>query len=125
MATRLVLDATAITAYARGSVDVGELITEVAEEGARIAVPVTCLAEAAAPIVDPTEYASLEVLAGHPAVDLIDTDPALWRQLAAATAVLGSLGRAVAALTVTEGLAEYVVTAEPDAYHRVVDTIAI
>jgi hypothetical protein len=43
----LVLDTSAIAAFAAGSVNVGEPITEVHSEGGRIVVPVVCLIEAA------------------------------------------------------------------------------
>jgi hypothetical protein len=43
----LVLDTSAITAFAAGSVNVGEPIAEVHDEGGRVVVPVVCLIEAA------------------------------------------------------------------------------
>jgi hypothetical protein len=45
---RVVLDTSAIIAYAQGSsIDVGEVITEVDDEECAVALPVLCLVEAA------------------------------------------------------------------------------
>jgi hypothetical protein len=43
----LVLDTSAIKAFAAGSVDVGEAIAEVRAEGGRVLIPIVCLIEAA------------------------------------------------------------------------------
>ncbi len=48
----LVLDRSAIVAYAAGTVHVGEPIAEVHSEGGRIVVPVVCLVEAASEVGD-------------------------------------------------------------------------
>ena len=45
--------------------------------------------------------------------------------MAAATQLLGGLGRACAALSVAMGDAGYVVTVEPDAYGEGIETIAV
>ena len=44
---RIILDTSATFAYATGSLNVGEVIAEVADEGAGFAVPLLCLVEAA------------------------------------------------------------------------------
>jgi hypothetical protein len=44
---RIVLDTSAVCEYAAGSINVGEVIAEVADESARFAVPLVCLTEAA------------------------------------------------------------------------------
>jgi hypothetical protein len=44
---RVVLDASAVAAYAKGSIGLGETIIEVVDDGAAFAVPVTSLTEAA------------------------------------------------------------------------------
>ncbi|HKN56382.1 MAG TPA: hypothetical protein VJX66_28080 [Amycolatopsis sp.] len=46
MSPQIVLDTSAVAAYSRGSVAVGELIMIAADEGETIGVPVTCVAEA-------------------------------------------------------------------------------
>ena len=46
MSPQIVLDTSAVAAYSRGSVAVGELIMVAADEGETIGVPVTCVAEA-------------------------------------------------------------------------------
>lgn len=48
-----------------------------------------------------------------------------WRQVAAATQLLGELGRACAALAVACGGAGYLVTGEPEIYGEGIETIAI
>jgi hypothetical protein len=48
----LVLDRSAIVAYAAGSVHVGEPIAEVHAEGGQIVIPVVCLIEAAIEVGD-------------------------------------------------------------------------
>ncbi len=48
----LVLDTSAIKAFAAGSIDVGEPIAEVHSDGGRVVVPVVCLIEAARQVGD-------------------------------------------------------------------------
>jgi hypothetical protein len=48
----LVLDTSAIVAYAEGSIHVGEPISEVRDEGGLVVVPVVCLVEAARKVGD-------------------------------------------------------------------------
>jgi hypothetical protein len=48
----LVLDTSAIVAYAGGSVDVGEPMAEVGDAGGVVVVPVVCLVEAARKVDD-------------------------------------------------------------------------
>jgi hypothetical protein len=43
---RILLDASAIVAFTRASVDVGEVIAEVDEEDAAVGLPLLCLVEA-------------------------------------------------------------------------------
>ncbi len=110
---RVVLDGTAIAAYATGSDDVGEVLREVADEGCRFAVPVACLTEGAA-AADPDLWPVLDVLLAHPRCSRLPYGDD-WRDLAAATAALGGPGRAAAMLAAVDHSA-YLLTREPQAY---------
>lgn len=110
---RAVLDATAIVAYAGGTVSVGEIIAEIADEQVGFAVPDLCVIEAAT-AVDTDLWSGIELLLGHSqCVRLgLSTD---WRDVAAVARALGATGRAVAMLAAVDHHA-YLLTAEPDAY---------
>lgn len=110
---KLVLDTTAITAYAHGSVPVGELVAEVTDEHGAFAVPVLCLVEAGA-VLDMDDWATVDVLLRHPQCVLVDW-PGGWRDVSATARSLGSVGRAVAVLWAVARDA-YLVTAEPGVY---------
>jgi hypothetical protein len=107
----LVLDTSAILAYAAGSVDVGEPITEVHSDGGRVLVPVVCLIEAARQVDDDM----LQVLVHNPACRVEPLAVDLWAAVAAGCRVLGRLDLAVALLAATAG-GGFVLTGDPDAY---------
>ena len=107
----LVLDRSAIVAYAAGSVHVGEPIAEVYAEGGRVVVPVICLIEAAREVGDDMP----RVLVDHPACSVPSVTAELWPALAAGTRVLGRLDLAAALLAATTGEG-YVLSAQPEAY---------
>jgi len=109
--TLLVLDRSAIVAYAAGSVHVGEPIAEVHSEGGRIVVPVVCLIEAAREVGDEMP----RVLLRHPACALPPVTVEMWPALAAGTRRLGRLDLAAALYLAATGEG-YVLTAEPGAY---------
>lgn len=112
---RIVLDHTAITSYAAGTaLDVGEVIREVADEGAGFGVPTLCLVEAAAGM-GASLWAPVGVLLAHSRCVRLEVPPVGWRNLARATALLGSQVRAVALLWAVEH-GGYVVTGEPAGY---------
>jgi hypothetical protein len=93
---RVVLDTSAIIAYAQStSVDVGEVMAEVDDEYAAVAVPIQCLMEAYGVVADRDR---LEVLAQHPAVVLVNIDPADWRVASDLADAGGRIDAAVAAL---------------------------
>lgn len=108
---RLVLDATAIAAYGRATVAVGETIVEVADSNAVVGLPVACLAEALA--VDST--GRVEVLARHPAVRVLPLPAEVWPVLGAATALLRRVGAASAFLAAEEFDCD-ILTADPGRY---------
>ena len=107
----LVLDRSAIVAYAAGSVHVGEPIAEVHADGGRVVVPVICLIEAAREVGDDMP----RVLVDHPACSVPPVTAGLWQALAAGTRVLGRLDLSAALLAATTGEG-YVLSAEPEAY---------
>jgi hypothetical protein len=119
---RLTLDATAVTAYATGSVHVGELLAEISDEhGPRIAVPTAALITAQVEDADPDR---LWLLVGLKPVDVLPLAGDDWHRHATTTRLLGGLDRACAALLHADGRVDYVLTAVPDVYSGI-DTIAI
>ena len=106
----LVLDTSAVIAYARGSVDVGEPIAEVHSEGGTVLVPDVCLIEAASRVGDDMPRLLLE----HPACELEPLSLKHWPALAAAR-TLDRLDL-VAALHVAALGQGYILTGEPAAY---------
>ena len=59
MTTRLYLDTSAILAYTRGSIHVGEPMAEVDTDGGVVGLPALCLAEASWMVDDPDRLALL------------------------------------------------------------------
>jgi hypothetical protein len=112
---RAILDTTAVRAYAAGSIAVGELIGEFSDEGVQFGVPALCLVEAAIG-ADQHAVGLLTILAEHADAECLPLDPAQWPRLAAAAQLLGAVHRACASLPVALGEADYIVTADPDAY---------
>lgn len=106
---KVVLDTTAILAYP--SVNVGELIAEVADEGNLFAVPVVCLAHASMQgIAD-----RVRLLAKHPHCEVLPLLVADGDRLAAWWRLLGRVDCASAMVAARVNRA-YLVTADPDAY---------
>lgn len=91
----LVLDTSAIVAYTRGSMAVGELIGEVAAEGGVVAVPFLCLSQAA---VQAEDSALLTVLATHPTTEVLADEAEEWPAHAALWEVVGRADAASAML---------------------------
>jgi hypothetical protein len=113
-AIRIVLDTSAILEYTAGSIHVGEVIAEVADESARFAVPLLCLVEAARRAAA-EHLPALYVLEAHEHGMILTEQSSDWRGLAGLARVLGRSDLAVALLTAqTEGA--YILTAEATAY---------
>lgn len=106
---KVVLDTTAILAYP--SVDVGELIAEIADEGNLVAVPVVCLAQATLQ----GKPDRLRLLTAHPHCEILPLLAADTGHLAAWWRLLGRVDCATAMVAARANRA-YVVTADPDAY---------
>jgi hypothetical protein len=108
---RVVLDTSAVIAYAHGSLNVGEVIVEVAEEQGAFAVPAVCLVQAANAVAD----TQLRLLTVHRACRVLPVLVEDWPPLVAAMRVLGRLDLAVALYTARQADG-YVLTAEPHVY---------
>jgi hypothetical protein len=116
----LVLDTSAIVAFARGSVDVGEPIAEVRDAGGVVLVPVVCLVEAARHVDDDM----LHLLTDHPACEVDPLPADGWPMAAATTRLLGRLDLAVA-LIAAATVGAFILTAEPDAYGTLGEDVVI
>jgi hypothetical protein len=112
---RLVLDTTAILAYAETSIHVGETIAEVLDEGGRFGLPVYCLAEASRRVPD-KQADGVTLLTRHPQCEVLTTYAEDWTLLAAFTRALGRVDLAVALLEATDRPAGYILSGEPEAY---------
>ncbi|MEE6259929.1 hypothetical protein [Plantactinospora sonchi] len=111
---RLVLDTSAIIAYANTSIAVGETIAEVVDEGGRFAVPVACLAEASR-LVPEDRAAGVLLLVEHPCAYVTPIGATDWQVLAEWTRILGRLDAASALIEAIDWTA-YVLTGEPKVY---------
>src|SRR6266705_3888486 len=111
---QLVLDSSAVLAYAAGSIHVGETIAEVVEEGARFGACVVALAEASRLVRD-EEAIGVPLLARHTRFEPLPAMSEDWTRIAWWSRALGSVDRAAALVEALDRDA-YVVTAEPAAY---------
>jgi uncharacterized protein with PIN domain len=109
---QVLLDASAIVAFTRGTVDVGEVIGEVDDEHAAVGLPVLCLVEASRAIVD-TDL--LDYLVAHAATAVVPVAAASWRALAAAYDTVGRLDAASTVLAATDADCS-ILTAQPALY---------
>src|SRR5262249_9484553 len=107
----LVLDTSAVVAYAMGSEHVGEPLTQVAENGTAFAVPLTALAAGAAQV----DRRWVELLTKHPAFEPVVTEWTRWATLAATLVLVGRLDAAEALLLAFDFNCD-VLTAEPGWY---------
>jgi hypothetical protein len=91
---RVVLDTSAILAFSRGSIPVGDTAAEVDDDGSLIGLPIACLVEARWRLAD---AGRLSLLVHHRATELIAA-PGDWSALAAALDVAGRQDAASALL---------------------------
>lgn len=115
-AVRLVLDASAVIAYA-STVDVGETIGEVQDGGVRFAVPVVSLAEAAMQV----DADLIVSLLGSKSAQVEPVEVGDWPMLAAAMSVLGTL-EAACALLLCDRYDCDILTAHPGRYRGLGDS---
>jgi hypothetical protein len=92
---KVVLDTSAIVAFTRGSIDVGEVIAEIDDEYAAAGPPVLCLVEASSVVAFGDRR---ELLVNHPATAVLAPDPGDWQALAAVYESVGRLDAASAVL---------------------------
>lgn len=113
-AVLIVLDTSAVLAYAATSIHVGETIAEVSDEGAQFGVSVLCLAEAARLLKD-DDASGVELLVQHPHCAVLPVPAEDWRYLAQLTKMLD---RADLAVSLGEALDRnaFVLTGEPERY---------
>ncbi|SCL21343.1 hypothetical protein [Micromonospora aurantiaca (nom. illeg.)] len=113
VSVRIILDTSAVIAFTRERIDVGEVIAEVADEpGSAFGLPVLCLAEAAR-VVD--DSARLDLLVNHHAALVLTPDPVSWRALAITHDTVGRLDAASAVLAAID-LGCDVLTGQPGLY---------
>lgn len=127
MIVRFVLDAGAVTAYARGSENLGELLTELADEAAELdadlgfEIPAICLPAAAR--TEPKAIDTMRLLAAHSLCRVRNPDVDRWMS---ATVAVGDVETAAVAVAVATADAEnraadgdeevYLITTDPRRY---------
>ncbi|MEU3455636.1 hypothetical protein ABZ671_18845 [Micromonospora sp. NPDC006766] len=110
---RIVLDTSAIIAFGRESIDVGEVLAEVADEDDCVfGLPVLCLAEAARVVTDQDR---LTLLVQHRAAEILLPDPDSWQALAVTLDTVGRVDAASAVLAAID-LGCDVLTGQPGLY---------
>lgn len=111
---RVILDASAIAAYLRESVDVGEVISKVADERAAFGVPILCLVEAIR-FATVDDRRTLAVLLANPACTLLELDTDDWALLSMTHQTVGRLDAAAAAVAAVGNDCD-ALTAQPGIY---------
>lgn len=91
---RVVLDTSAIIAFTRESINVGEVIAEVDDERAGFGLPVLCLVEASRTVGEDERFG---LLLSHPARVLLPVEVEDWQALAAINWIVGRTDAASAA----------------------------
>jgi hypothetical protein len=111
-----VLDRSAMESYARGHIHVGELLVDIADEGAHVGVPAAALLDAhARALHDEHARALLRLLTTLEGVAVLDLDADAAAALAGAVPLAkGDMARAHAAWAANKHAAHYLTT-EPDA----------
>jgi hypothetical protein len=114
-AIRLVLDTSAVLAYAAGSIDLGETIAEVVDEGGRFAASAVCLAEGIR-LIEDDRALGVPLLTRHPRFVPLPVLAEDWDRLGYWARELGRIDRATAVVEVLDRPDGYLVTAEPRQY---------
>lgn len=110
----IVLDTTAVTAWCRESVAVGELLAIFAEEHRAALIPLACLVEAAYKTAM-LQQDRLDLLVHHPATFVIADNPDDWKAIAATRQLVDRPDLASAAWLAMDGGAD-VMTSDPRWY---------
>ncbi|MDP9797566.1 hypothetical protein J2S43_006078 [Catenuloplanes nepalensis] len=111
---RILLDASAIAAFCRGSVHVGEPMSEVLDEGAVVGLPLLCLIESHRLIA---EADLLHHLVARESTVILAPAAEVWRDVAAYTDVVGRMDAASAAVDLDASL----LTTQPELYSDLPD----
>jgi hypothetical protein len=114
-AVRLVLDTSAVLAYSVGSIDLGETIAEVVDEGGRFGASVACLAEAVRLVANDRGF-GVPLLTRHPRFAALPVLAEDWDRIGYWAKELGAVDRAATVIEVLDRPDGYLVTADPDAY---------
>lgn len=118
MTVKAVLDTSAIMAYARGALAVGELVSIVADDGEEVAVPVAALVEAYS-LAKTEDVPILSLLSSNaPTIDVLALEVEDAPEIGA-LARLSSFGMAHAVITATT-LNAFIVTADGALVRRLV-----
>jgi hypothetical protein len=112
---RLILDTSAVLAYAAGSIDLGQTIAEVVDEGGRFGASAVCLAEGIRP-VDDDRAPGVPLLSRHPRFVPLPVLAEDWDRVGYWARELGRVDRAAAVVEVLDRPDGYLVTAEPARY---------
>ncbi|MCA2215130.1 hypothetical protein [Jidongwangia harbinensis] len=110
-----VLDRSAMESYARGHIHVGELLIDIADEGAHVGVPATALLDAhSRALHDEHARALLRVLTTLEGIEILDLDADVAAAMAGSVPLAkGDMARAHAAWAANKHRAYYLTT-EPD-----------
>jgi len=112
---RLVLDTSAVLAYAAGSIDLGETITEVVDEGGRFGASAICLAEAVR-LVDDERALGVPLLTRHPRFTTLPALAEDWDRIGYWAKELCTVDRAVTVVEVLDRPDGYLVTRQSAVY---------
>jgi hypothetical protein len=110
----VVVDTSAVIGYASSSIEVGEIIAEVTDQGGYIGVPVVCLTEASRQVGE-NKARRVEFITQHPRCIVLPVLASDWRYLAQLTRLLGRSDVAIT-LGAALDLECFVLTREPDSY---------
>lgn len=111
---RLILDTSAVLAYAATSIHVGETIAEVVDDGGAFGVTAVCLAEAARQAGE-ERAGGVPLLVNHPRCVVLPVLADDWAALAVWATALGRVDLATAMVEAVDRGA-YVLTGEPERY---------
>lgn len=111
----LILDTSAILAFCRGSLHVGEVLGQVGDDDTVAALPAACLVEAFQSVIDRDH---LDLLASHAAAVVVADGPEKWLPWAAMYSLTGSFDAAAAALAFVDYDCP-VLSARPELYEQV------
>jgi hypothetical protein len=123
----VLLDTSAVVAFARESISVGEILAEIADEAEVTGTPgafgvsVASLAQAA----QVADSGRLELLVRRPGCHVLELHAKDWRPLSLAIHVVGRLDLAAVLLAATRYGQPHVLSAEPDSYAPAGDAITV